>query len=83
MIKLRQLIFPVLLCFTPAVLSQTNTLEESLRQAVLEGGDTSGFSVSVYFPSDRYNTLSGSRDPATKSPITENTAFRIASITKT
>jgi len=50
---------------------------------VLEGGDTSGFSVSVYFPSHRYSTLSGSRDPATKSPITENTAFRIASITKT
>jgi D-alanyl-D-alanine carboxypeptidase len=83
MSKLRQLIFPMLFCFSSAALGQHSELEDTVRQAALKGGDNAGFSVSVYSPSASYSIESGLRNPGTKSLITEKTAFRIASITKT
>jgi D-alanyl-D-alanine carboxypeptidase len=81
--KLRQLIFPVLFCFSSAALGQYNELEDTARQATLKGGDSAGFSLSVYSPSASYSVQAGLRNPGTKFLITEKTAFRLASITKT
>jgi D-alanyl-D-alanine carboxypeptidase len=80
---LRQLIVPVLFCFSAAALGQYGELENTVRQAALNGGDGAGFSLSVYSPSASYSVQAGLRNPGTNFLITEKTAFRIASITKT
>jgi D-alanyl-D-alanine carboxypeptidase len=80
---LRQLIVPVLFCFSAAALGQYGELENTVRQAALNGGDGAGFSLSVYSPSASYSVQAGLRNPGTNFLVTEKTAFRIASITKT
>jgi D-alanyl-D-alanine carboxypeptidase len=79
-------VFTVLACFSSATLGQHSGLEDAVRQAVVKGGgggDNGGYSLAVHSPQAQYSIQSSWAGPGDKTPITDKTAFRIASITKT
>ena len=80
---IKRLLLPLLVFASAAMAGPGHELEDAVNQATTNGSDHAGYSLAVFSTQARYGAYSGWENPDDETPITGNTAFRLASITKT
>ena len=78
-----RIVFSSFLIATNVTAGPTQLLQEAVDKVTSQDGDIAGYSLAVHSPEDKYGIYFGWENTEDKTPITVNTTYRIASITKT